>query len=348
MRVNKNKSIVISGTEVVTSKIGFGTSGIMGAALTDRGRLKLLNSVYDLGVLHFDTAPLYGMGEAENLIGKFVRDKRDSVTIATKYGLNPKFVPWYYRVGAPVARAVYHRNKWVKGIIHSLLFAGKDAVSKPVQTEGSTVASSPPANSSKYTHADMKRKLDASLKKLSIDYIDIYLLHDCSIDEVTHEVIDSLNSFVQQGKIKSYGFATARETCKAILTRFPGLNAVVQVPQTIFDDDLHDAELANNSLKITHSALNLTIGMLREHLSDPIIRDRWYSQLDCDVAQPVQLANFLLSHARSSNKQGIVLFSSTKPKHIKQNLGILNESSLSPSQVDRFVSLARQELVSYR
>jgi aryl-alcohol dehydrogenase-like predicted oxidoreductase len=75
------------------SRLGFGTSGIMGAALTTSRRLRLLETAYAHGIRHFDTAPLYGQGEAESLLGQFSRGKRDSITITTKFGLTPRRIP---------------------------------------------------------------------------------------------------------------------------------------------------------------------------------------------------------------------------------------------------------------
>jgi aryl-alcohol dehydrogenase-like predicted oxidoreductase len=39
------------------------------------------------GVTLFDTADAYGFGHNEELLGRFLRGKREQVTIATKFGL---------------------------------------------------------------------------------------------------------------------------------------------------------------------------------------------------------------------------------------------------------------------
>lgn len=98
---SSNNMVLIPGTEVCTSSVGFGSSGLMGSAITDSGRLALLNFAYDLSIAHYDTAPLYGLGDAEKVLGKFLKRKRSSVTVATKYGLSPPHIPWFYRQVAP-------------------------------------------------------------------------------------------------------------------------------------------------------------------------------------------------------------------------------------------------------
>ncbi len=44
-----------------------------------------MQAAFELGVNHFDTAAGYGNGRSETLVGEFLRDKRDSVYLATKF-----------------------------------------------------------------------------------------------------------------------------------------------------------------------------------------------------------------------------------------------------------------------
>ena len=45
-----------------------------------------LNRALELGVTFFDTADIYGMGDNEALVGKFLQGKRERVVLATKFG----------------------------------------------------------------------------------------------------------------------------------------------------------------------------------------------------------------------------------------------------------------------
>ncbi|MBR2846610.1 MAG: aldo/keto reductase [Clostridia bacterium] len=55
------------------------------------------------------------------------------------------------------------------------------------------------------TKAEVEADLDESLSRLSLDYIDIYLLHrDCE-DFAVEPIIDYFNEFVKKGKIRSFG-----------------------------------------------------------------------------------------------------------------------------------------------
>lgn len=74
------------------SAIGLGTMGMTMAYgdADEAGGIATIRRAYELGVTHFDTAELYGMGTGSNeqLVGRAVKDFRDEVIIATKFGFD--------------------------------------------------------------------------------------------------------------------------------------------------------------------------------------------------------------------------------------------------------------------
>jgi aryl-alcohol dehydrogenase-like predicted oxidoreductase len=54
----------------------------------DADALRAIDTALDNGVSAIDTAPAYGQGHAEELVGKAIRGKRDGVFLATKCGLD--------------------------------------------------------------------------------------------------------------------------------------------------------------------------------------------------------------------------------------------------------------------
>ncbi len=70
--------------------IGLGCMGLSefyGPPMEKKSAIHLLHEAIDLGVEHFDTAELYGIGGAnETLLGEAFADRRDKVFIATKFG----------------------------------------------------------------------------------------------------------------------------------------------------------------------------------------------------------------------------------------------------------------------
>ena len=81
----------LGSSDLNVSVIGFGAWGIGGAPFwNNEGDKKSLGSIrkaYDMGVNFFDTAPVYGFGHSEELIGKALKPFRDKVILATKCGL---------------------------------------------------------------------------------------------------------------------------------------------------------------------------------------------------------------------------------------------------------------------
>ncbi len=51
---------------------------------TDDGLLAAMDAAYSAGIRHFDTAAGYGAGRSEELLGRFLRGKRDGVFLASK------------------------------------------------------------------------------------------------------------------------------------------------------------------------------------------------------------------------------------------------------------------------
>jgi aryl-alcohol dehydrogenase-like predicted oxidoreductase len=64
-----------------------GLSEFYGPPMERSGAIKLLHEAIELGVEHFDTAEMYGIGGAnESLLGEAFKDRRSHVFIATKFG----------------------------------------------------------------------------------------------------------------------------------------------------------------------------------------------------------------------------------------------------------------------
>jgi len=82
---------ILGDSDLNVSVIGFGAWGIGGAPFwSNEGDVvsgRAIMKAYDLGVNFFDTAPVYGFGHSEELLGKTLKPFRDKVVYATKCGL---------------------------------------------------------------------------------------------------------------------------------------------------------------------------------------------------------------------------------------------------------------------
>ena len=82
----------IPGTDLSPSRIGLGTwaiGGWMWGGTDEEGSIRTICAALDRGVTLIDTAPAYGQGRSEEIVGKAVArwGTRDRVVLATKVGL---------------------------------------------------------------------------------------------------------------------------------------------------------------------------------------------------------------------------------------------------------------------
>jgi hypothetical protein len=72
-------------------RIGLGTMGMSGAytgaGSDDTESIRAIHRALDLGVTLIDTAEIYGPFTNEELVGRAIKDRRDHVVLATKFGM---------------------------------------------------------------------------------------------------------------------------------------------------------------------------------------------------------------------------------------------------------------------
>jgi aryl-alcohol dehydrogenase-like predicted oxidoreductase len=74
--------------DLTVSALGFGAGALAAYGDADDAEsLATLNRCLDLGVTFIDTADVYGGGGNERLIARLLADRRDEVTLATKFGV---------------------------------------------------------------------------------------------------------------------------------------------------------------------------------------------------------------------------------------------------------------------
>ncbi|SEH68456.1 Predicted oxidoreductase [Halobacillus karajensis] len=85
----------ISDTSMEASRIGLGTwaiGGWMWGGTDERESIRTIHSALDQGINFLDTAPVYGFGRAEEIVGKAVEQygNREDILLATKAGVDWK------------------------------------------------------------------------------------------------------------------------------------------------------------------------------------------------------------------------------------------------------------------
>jgi aryl-alcohol dehydrogenase-like predicted oxidoreductase len=76
--------------DLAVSRIGLGAmgmSGQYGPATDEAESIRTIHRALELGVTLIDTAEIYGPYHNEDLVGRAVKDRRDQVVLATKFGM---------------------------------------------------------------------------------------------------------------------------------------------------------------------------------------------------------------------------------------------------------------------
>ena len=209
------------------SKLGFGCVKLT-SNFTQRGALKNLSTAYEYGITHFDTARLYGFGLSEDILGSFIKDKRQNVSVTTKFGIFPKKSILQNLCIQNSVRYAYKKASFIriKAIEHA----------DTVRTIGN------------FNVEDARKSLDISLKKLNTDYIDYFLLHEAIIDDtLCEDLIAFLVLQKQKGKILEFGIGSYYDTIKKDINSLPIDYSVIQTDLSFPGNDLQE-ECLNKSM----------------------------------------------------------------------------------------------------
>lgn len=178
------------------SRVGLGTwaiGGWMWGGTDERDSIATIHSALDRGINLLDTAPAYGFGLSEEIVGKAIKEygKRDQIVIATKTGLG-----------------------WKDGKVY------RDARKETIM-----------------------REIEASLKRLRVDYIDLYQVHWPDPLTPFSETAEAMNQLLEAGKIRSIGVSNySVEEMQAFRKNAP--LHVLQSPFNLFERKIEKNELA--------------------------------------------------------------------------------------------------------
>jgi D-threo-aldose 1-dehydrogenase len=286
-----------------TSRVGFGTGGLLRIGRA-RDRQNTLTAALASGVTHFDTAPLYGFGEAERTLGRFLSGRRHKITLTTKFGLQ----------AAPLAARLAILQRVARRALQ--LYPAL----RTVAVRNAGVLRKPPS----FSLPEVQASLENSLRALRTDYVDFFLAHQASVDALPGEaVLGWLEDMRRAGKILAFGVATDFDWLLPVLRQQPKLAAIVQ-----FDNDLARQSAAmlgdTGGLLITFGFIGRAIATCRERFaalraapgkSLAAASFAWLEGCSDD-----ELGALLLRAAVLSNPRGIVLMQSRSIARIERNV----------------------------
>ena len=299
------KAITLPGTARPTSNIGYGTSGLHGG-WSRKGSITLLETAFECGVRHFDTAPLYGLGEAEDVVGQFAARHSGEVSVTTKFGLN-----------APKSRRLFGIARMVLRPLVSRIPGAKAKLVKAASAVQS-MGQGPSIKANRYTVPAMRASLEQSLRKLKLERIDVFLAHEASADDIDDDLRQALDAELTKGTIGAWGLGTGRSALERTSATARGF-IVLQFDWSVAAGR---SIVQPGSFFITHGAIKNAIPWIESRLARPGFMQLWSSEVDRDLADRAAVIKLLLGAAAAANSEGIVLFTSKTQDHIRSTCSI--------------------------
>jgi len=295
------------------SEIGFGGARIGGLLAQDGGRatsLKTLEAACDAGINFFDTADMYSQGESEILVGKAFRGKRDRIFIATKGGYSlprqKRLIQFIKPFAKPIVRALGLRRSAV-----------------PASLSGTV--------SQDFSPGYLRQAVEASLRRLQSDHIDLYQLHSPPREELTgsrlQDALGLLGRLKTEGKIREYGIALDSVYDAVHCLDMEGL-ASLQMPFGLMDLQALDGVFD----KVSERQLGIIArgcfggGALKQSLTEAELRasePQWERALQIKrLAEQMQRSALeaALQFALSIERISVTILGMRTPEHVATNL----------------------------
>jgi D-threo-aldose 1-dehydrogenase len=294
--------------------LGFGTGGLSDR-LSRTESLRLVQTAMDCGITYFDTARMYGYGRAEAILGDLTPGNRERMILTSKAGILPPNRSILRRL---IGRAV--------GSLHDVFPETRAYLPRPEVWQPQFGV---------FTIPTLRASVETSLRALRTDYLDILLLHECTLADVeAPELLNFLQILQKQGKIREFGTATGMEHTINITTAHPYLTRVIQIPNNIWNMNVARLPVRPDGLTIIHSVLTGQFQALLGRLSsDDALAKQWNSMTQIDPRDRGGLARLFLAHALHFNADGVVLFFSSSPTNIQANVRLVTDSTISASQI---------------
>jgi 1-deoxyxylulose-5-phosphate synthase len=174
----------LGSTGLKISRVVFGGAHI-GEVVSQEKTKELVHAAWDAGVSTIYTGDDYNLGDGERFIGEAIKSRRDDVVIIAKTGYRVGAWTNYSKGGSPADGGEDYTNQRLGTLDHARLWsAGAAPTSRGMSRKHLTAA------------------LEASLRRLQTDYIDVYCPHYWDPEVPVEETIATLHNFVLQGKVR--------------------------------------------------------------------------------------------------------------------------------------------------
>ncbi|WP_081660120.1 aldo/keto reductase [Mycolicibacterium iranicum] len=280
----------------------FGTAHLMGRS-GSREATRLIHFALDCGVTHFDTARVYGFGDAEAILGKALR-RRPDVSIYSKVGQ-----------GRP-------HHSWFAAQIRTLARPAARTRARVAQIRGdSESAAIPFVRRTNFASSYVRASVETSLKMLRREVLDGLLLHEATTVDANDELFEVLAALVREGKIRRFGIASEREAVASFDFNHVGVS-IIQQPAGPFSCPIR---IDSRAEIIVHSVFGQRGKELREFLTwlgeNKCHHDRLLNTVEQECADCIPA--LLMSYTATRWPISKIIFASGSERHIRENVSAI-------------------------
>lgn len=167
--------------DISASRIALGAwaiGGWMWGGQDEDESIRCIHAAIDAGITLIDTAPMYGMGRSEEVVGKAIADRRDQVVVATKCNMR-------WDLDEPKGRAFFRTDDDAispEGAKQVYIYGGPESV---------------------------RLEIERSLVRLGIDCIDLIQTHWQDESTPIADTVGELLKLRDEGKVRAIGACNA-------------------------------------------------------------------------------------------------------------------------------------------
>ncbi|MFC4476182.1 aldo/keto reductase [Flavobacterium chungangensis] len=274
----------LGNSELELSAITYGAFAIGGTMWGGTEKKDSIDSIHasiDHGVTTIDTAPFYGFGLSEEMIGEAIKSQdRSKVQLLTKFGL------------------VWDGSNNGKG---DFFFDADDNGKKvPIYKYSSK--------------ANVIKEVEESLKRLQTDYIDLLQIHWPDSTTPISETMEAAESLIQQGKIRAFGVsnynvAQIKEAQKTI--QVASNQVAYSMLNRKIEEELIPFTVAENIGIIAYSPMERGL-LTGKYFTDSKLKENdhrngYFNQFDLQKVKTLVEELTSLAHAKEASLSQLVL-----------------------------------------
>ncbi len=280
-------------TDLIAQRLGFGCGRLKGG-VEKTNALRLVHAALDLGIRHFDTAPPYGLGASEAVLGEALKGRQEVVTVFTKAGLARPSSPGLMQTARAIVKPLAHR---IPGLRRAVL-KGMAHRATPASFDPEFIA----------------RSFETSLRLLQRDQVDGLLLHEAQPHDALEPLLPLFERYVAQGRLRAWGSSTGEPASQ--LVRF-GTLMQYRCPLPGVDD------AAPESADLLHGAFRFLAPAMSERMQrDQALGDQLASLLPAGTDPATATGALALAYALARYPSRL-LFSTNQPQRLATTLAQL-------------------------